>query len=136
MYIPQLLSPTETSLTDTSFLNTLATKKTKHCNIAATTVFLFGFHKFNKNLNTLYGPSTMLNTEDTKKNKSSSCAHFGGRNKTNNFGGRDRSFRSAPIKQPFHRKQSLAPPETATSQWQLKALEYSGSGELTFTQTC
>lgn len=52
----------------------------------------------------------MLNTENTKKNKSSSCVHFGGRNKTNHFGGRDRSFRSAPIKQPFQQKKEFGSP--------------------------
>ena len=51
----------------------------------------------------------MLNTEDTKINKSPSCTRkptvrFGGRNKTNHFGGRNRSFKTAPMKQWFQQK--------------------------------
>lgn len=95
VYIPHMQSLVETSLEIPVFLICWPLRKPNVVtNIAATIVLLvLTIHEFNKSLNTtFYGPSTMLNTEDTNMSKSSSCAqklpiHFGGRKKTNHFDG-------------------------------------------------
>ena len=111
MYIPQLQVPGETSVADASFLNTQATKATKGCNAAATIVlFCTGIHGFKKDShNMCCHPGTMLNTEDTKLNKSPSCTqnptiYFAGRNQTHHFVGRNTSLQTAQMKQQFQQE--------------------------------
>ena len=111
MYIPQVQVPGETSVADANFLNTQATKATKGCNTAATIVlFCIGIRAFKKDShNMCCHPGAMLNTEDTKLNKSPSCAqnptiYFGGRNQTHHFVGRNMSFQTAQMKQQFQQK--------------------------------